>query len=160
MTRPFCWHQNFVTWGAVCHCPGAIHIHVLNHEKNCVKSYLKRDFFLNLQQTTKVRRCSCWHQNFVPKGLSAPASGLYTVQDKGFFTSPLAPACSGVQWKGLKFYIPPWQLPSRRERGVHAASLTGKKWTVRAKQQYMLRDIPRVSAGGRKAVIKVGGAYN
>ena len=30
-----------------------------------------------------------------------------TVQDKRFFTSPLAPACSGVRWKGLKFYIPP-----------------------------------------------------
>ena len=28
---------------------------------------------------TKVTRCSCWHQNFVPKGLSAPAPGLYTI---------------------------------------------------------------------------------
>ena len=27
---------------------------------------------------TEVTRCSCWHQNFVPKGLSAPALGLYT----------------------------------------------------------------------------------
>ena len=27
---------------------------------------------------TKVTRCSCWHQNFNPKGLSAPALGLYT----------------------------------------------------------------------------------
>ena len=27
---------------------------------------------------TEVTRCSCWHQNFIPKGLSAPALGLYT----------------------------------------------------------------------------------
>ena len=27
---------------------------------------------------TEVTRCSCWHQNFVPKGLSAPAPLLYT----------------------------------------------------------------------------------
>ena len=25
-----------------------------------------------------MTRCSCWHQNFVAKGLSAPAPGLYT----------------------------------------------------------------------------------
>ena len=24
------------------------------------------------------KRCSCWHKNFVPKGLSAPVPGLYT----------------------------------------------------------------------------------
>ena len=35
-------------------------------------------FFLNLKQMTVVTRCSCWHQNFVPMGLSAPAPGLYT----------------------------------------------------------------------------------
>ena len=28
---------------------------------------------------TTVIRCSCWHQNFVPKGLSSPAPGLYTI---------------------------------------------------------------------------------
>ena len=27
---------------------------------------------------TEVTRCSCWHPNFVPKKLSAPAPGLYT----------------------------------------------------------------------------------
>ena len=27
---------------------------------------------------TQVTRYSCWHQNFVPMGLSAPALGLYT----------------------------------------------------------------------------------
>ena len=36
---------------------------------------LKR-FFLNLQQMTIVMRPSCWHKNFGPNGLSAPAQGL------------------------------------------------------------------------------------
>ena len=39
------------------------------------KVRLKR-FFLNLQQMTIVMRPSCWHQNFGPNGLSAPAQGL------------------------------------------------------------------------------------
>ena len=34
--------------------------------------------FWNLQQMTEVTRCSCWYQNFVPKGLTAPALGLCT----------------------------------------------------------------------------------
>ena len=34
--------------------------------------------FWNLQQMTKVTRRFCWHQNFVPLGLSALAPGLYT----------------------------------------------------------------------------------
>ena len=54
------------------------YIHVQNHEK---KKSIKSDFkeiFLNLQQMTKMTRCSFWHKNFVPKGLSAPALGLYT----------------------------------------------------------------------------------
>ena len=42
------------------------------------KVRLQRDFSWNLQQMTEVTRCSCWHQNFVCKGLSAPAPGLYT----------------------------------------------------------------------------------
>ena len=53
--------------------------------KKCIKSWKKlyklktsKRLFWNLQQMTKVRRCSCWHKNFVPKGLSTPASGLYT----------------------------------------------------------------------------------
>ena len=40
-------------------------------------------FFLNLQQMTIVMRPSCWHQNFGPKGLSAPAQVLCL----NFFTS-------------------------------------------------------------------------
>ena len=48
-----------------------------DHEKSSIKSDLKQ-IFLNLQQMIEVTRCSCCHQNFVPKGLSAPAPGLYT----------------------------------------------------------------------------------
>ena len=56
------------------------YIHVLNQKKKkkLYKISLQRDFFWNLQQMTEVTRCSCWHQNFVPKGLSAPVPGLYT----------------------------------------------------------------------------------
>ena len=52
------------------------YIHVLNHEKKCIKSEFR--FLWNLQQMGKVIRPSCWHQNFVPWGLSVPAPGLYT----------------------------------------------------------------------------------
>ena len=62
--------------GTVCPLPRG-YIHVLNHEKNCIKSDFK-DIFWNLQQMTEVTRCSCWRQNFVPWGLTAPAAGLYT----------------------------------------------------------------------------------
>ena len=57
----------------VCPCPEAIYIYKI------IKNVYKIDFkqmFLNLQQM--VKRPFCWHQNFVPKGLSAPALGLYT----------------------------------------------------------------------------------
>ena len=53
-------------WGAVCPCPGAINVY----------KFMK--CFWNLQQMTEVTRCSCWHQNFVPKRLSTTAPGLYT----------------------------------------------------------------------------------
>ena len=47
------------------------------HIKNGKKSDFKEIFF-NWQQMGKVIRDFCWHQNFVPKGLSVPALGLYT----------------------------------------------------------------------------------
>ena len=37
-----------------------------------------KDIFWNLQQMGKVTRPFWWHLNFVHKGLSAPAPGLYT----------------------------------------------------------------------------------
>ena len=49
------------------------YIHVLNHEKKCIKSR----FLWNLQQMGKVIRPFCWHQNLVPWGLSVPVLGLY-----------------------------------------------------------------------------------
>ena len=64
-------HQNFVpnTRG---------YIHMVKHEKNVYKIGLQSIFFLNLQQMGKVIRAVCWHQKFVPRGLSALAPGLYT----------------------------------------------------------------------------------
>ena len=43
----------------------------------CIKSDFK-EIFWNLQHMTEVARGSCWHQNFVPKELSAPSLGIYT----------------------------------------------------------------------------------
>ena len=53
-------------------------IHVLNHEKKIYKIRLQRHVLKLLQQMNEVTRHFCWHQNFVPWGLSAPAPGLYT----------------------------------------------------------------------------------
>ena len=43
VTRSFCWHQNFVPWGCMPLPRG--YIHVLNHEKECIKSDFKDIFF-------------------------------------------------------------------------------------------------------------------
>ena len=43
----------------------------------CIKSDFK-EIFWNLQHMTEETRGSCWHQNFVPKELSAPSLGIYT----------------------------------------------------------------------------------
>ena len=53
------------------------YIHVLNHEK-IVQNQTSKRFLWYLQQMGKVIRPLCWHKNFVPWGLSAPAPGLYT----------------------------------------------------------------------------------
>ena len=66
LTSKFC---PLVPWGClplICGCT-----HLLNYEKMCIKSELKR-FFLNLQQMTIVMRPSCWHKIFGPNGLCAP----------------------------------------------------------------------------------------
>ena len=46
----------------------------------CEKKTHKTRFFLNWQQMGIVIRNFCWHQNFVPMGLSVPALWLYTLQ--------------------------------------------------------------------------------
>ena len=62
----------------VCPLPWG-YIHALNHEKKCIKSnFISNRFLWNLQQMVKVMRPFCWHQNFVPWGLSSSAPGLYT----------------------------------------------------------------------------------
>ena len=54
------------------------YIHVLNHEKKCVKSDFKEISLKLAKKMGKMIRPFCWHQNFVPWGLSALAPGLYT----------------------------------------------------------------------------------
>ena len=46
--------------------------------KRIVQNQTSKRFLWNLQYMGKVIRPFCWHQNFVPWGLSAPALGLYT----------------------------------------------------------------------------------
>ena len=64
--------------GAVCPWPAPGLYTCIKSWKKLYKIRLQKRFFLNLQQMTKVTRCSCWHKNVVPKGLSAPALGLNT----------------------------------------------------------------------------------
>ena len=75
LIRPFCWHHNFVPGGCLPLPRG--YIHVLNHEKKCIKSDFKESFF-KLATNEWSARLFCWHQNFVPWGLSTAAPGLYT----------------------------------------------------------------------------------
>ena len=76
--RPFCCHKILSPMGCL-PLPGAIYMwkKKKKHIKNGKNQTSKR-FFLNWQQMGKVVRNFCWHQNFVPKGLSVPALGLYT----------------------------------------------------------------------------------
>ena len=70
MTRGFCWHQNFVplTCG---------YIHLLNHEKMCIKSEVE-EFLFKLAINDHRDEAFLLTQNFGPNGLSAPAQGLCT----------------------------------------------------------------------------------
>ena len=67
VTRGFCWHQNFIP----CGCPPLTcgYIHLLNHEKMCLKSEVEEILF-------KLATNDHCHQNFGPNGLSAPTLGL------------------------------------------------------------------------------------
>ena len=76
-----------VTWGICLHKnsdPKALSAPVpglytcIKKWKIMYKIKLQRYFFWNLQQMGKVTRLFCWHQDFVHKGLSTPAPGLYT----------------------------------------------------------------------------------
>ena len=73
--RPFCCHQNFVP--SVFSAPARAYIHVEKHEETCIKSDFKEidsKFATNGQSDKGFLLTS----TFVPKGLSAPALGLYT----------------------------------------------------------------------------------
>ena len=61
--------------GAVCPCPRTIYMYKIM--KINIWNQTSRRFCRKLQQMIKVTESSCWHKNFVPKGLSAPAPGLY-----------------------------------------------------------------------------------
>ena len=73
VTRGFCWHKNFVPWDCLPLPCG--HIHLLNHEKMYIKSEVE-EILLKLATNDHSDKPSCWHQNFGPNGLSAPAQGL------------------------------------------------------------------------------------
>ena len=62
--------------GAVCPLPRG-YIHVLNHEKKCIKSDLK-EISLKLATNGKNDKAFLLTSKFCPLGLSTPAPGLYT----------------------------------------------------------------------------------
>ena len=53
------------------------YIYVLNHEKNCIKSDSK-EIFLKLATNDQSDKVFLLTSKLCPKGLSAPAPGLYT----------------------------------------------------------------------------------
>ena len=74
VTRSFCWHQNFVSWGVYAPCPGAIIM------KKMYKIRLR--FLWNLQQMGKGDKAFLLTSNFCPLGggggAVCPAPGLFT----------------------------------------------------------------------------------
>ena len=68
-------HQNFVP--NVLSAPARVYIHVEKHEKTCIKSDFK-EIVLKLATNGQSDKGFLLTSTFVPKGLSAPALGLYT----------------------------------------------------------------------------------
>ena len=59
-------------------CPAALGLYTcIKSWKNCIKSDFK-EIILKLVANDRSIRHFCWHQNFVPWGLSAPGLRLYT----------------------------------------------------------------------------------
>ena len=73
--RPFCCHRNFVP--NMLSAPARGYIHVGKHEKICIKSDFK-EIVLKLATNGQSDKGFLLISTFVPKGLSAPALGLYT----------------------------------------------------------------------------------
>ena len=63
---------------AVCPCPGAIYIYYIIKKKYIRKNRLQRDFFLKLAINDRSDKLFLMTSKVRPKGLSAPAPGLYT----------------------------------------------------------------------------------
>ena len=73
--RPFCCHQNFVP--NLLSAPAWGYIHMEKHEKTCLKSDFN-EIVLKLAANGQSDKVFLLTSTFVPKGLSAPALGLYT----------------------------------------------------------------------------------
>ena len=75
--RPFCCHQNFVPDMLSAPARGYCYIHIEKHEKTCLKSDFK-EIVLKLATDWQSDKGFLLTATFGPKGLSAPALGLYT----------------------------------------------------------------------------------
>ena len=72
---------------------------------------------------------------------------------QGFFHQSARPRVQRGPMERIKILHPATVTPESASTLRHWQV---KKWTIRAKQQYLLRDIPRVSAGGEKGRDKSG----
>ena len=68
-------HENFVP--NMLSAPARGYIHVEKHDKKCIKSDFK-EIVLKLEMNRQSDKDFLLTSTFVPKGLSAPALGLYT----------------------------------------------------------------------------------
>ena len=73
VTSGFCRHQNCVPWGCLPLTCG--YIHLLKHEKMCVKSEIEEILF-KIATNDHSDEAFLLHKKFGPNGLSAPAQGL------------------------------------------------------------------------------------
>ena len=76
VTKGLCSYKNSDPKGFSAPAPGLYTC--IKTWKIMYKNQTSKVFFWNLQQMGKVTRLFCWHQDFVHKGLSAPAPELYT----------------------------------------------------------------------------------
>ena len=71
------WKISYYMYTPIYVCAKCCHPHKIKSLLTYLLTRGWRDFFfLNLQQMTIMMRPSCWHKNFGPNGLSAPAQGL------------------------------------------------------------------------------------
>ena len=88
--KAFLLASNFWPQGVFCPCPRAVYMYKII--KNVYEIRFRRDHFETCNMG-KEKRPFCCHQNFVSKGLSAPALGLYTcIKALKYIPGP------GVRW--------------------------------------------------------------